>query len=355
MNIRSVVLSLTGVIGFAFLAALGVGGSVHAADGEFNLQVSPSPLVLTLKPGETTTQEVKIRNVGAKPEGLKIDARSFSIDNNTGQVKFDDDKKPAEIGDWVRFASPTFTVQPGEWYTEKLTFAIPKDAGFSYSFALVVTRQNATPMAGAGQTLEGKVAVFVLLNIDRPDATRKLEIQEFSTDQSVYEYLPAKLNVRFKNVGNTIVRPAGNIFIQRDGSDTTPINTLAVNPSEGYILPGSIRTLTAEWNDGFQVVHEGTDTSGKPTSNVEWNWSNLSHIRIGKYTAKVVAIYNDGQRDIPLEGEVSFWVFPWKLLAGLLVVIVLLGFGIWSIVGKVFGVGKKNQRGAKSKSMKFRA
>jgi hypothetical protein len=350
MNIRSIILSLVGVVGLALLGSFAVTGSASAADGEFNLQVSPSPLVLTLKPGETTSYDLRIRNVGAKPENLRIDPRSFTVDNNSGQVKFDDSKKPVEIGDWVHFSAQNFTVQPGEWYTQKLTFAIPKSAGFSYSFALVITRQNPTPINGAGQTLEGKVAIFALLNIDKPGATRKLGIQEFSTDQSVYEYLPAKLNVRFKNIGNTIVQPAGNIFVQRDGKDKTPVSTLSVNPSGGYILPGSIRTLTTQWNDGFQVIHEGTDASGKPTSNVEWNWANLSHIRIGKYTAKVIAIYNDGQRDVPLEAEVSFWVFPWKVLLGLLAIVVLLGFGIWSIVGKVFGVGKRSRRMSKSMS-----
>lgn len=352
MNIRTVVLSLVGVTGLTLATVFGISQPAYAADDEFNLQVSPSPLVLTLKPGETTTHELKIRNVGAKPEKLRIDSRSFSIDNATGHVSFDDVKKPVEIGDWTRFGAQTFTVQPGEWYTQKLTFAIPKSAGFSYSFAFVITRQDGTKMNQAGQKLEGKVAIFALLNIDKPGATRKLGIQEFSTDKSIYEYLPAKLNIKFKNVGNTIVQPAGNIFVQRGSNDKDPISTLAVNPSEGYILPGSIRTLTANWKDGFQVIQEGTDAAGKPTSNVEWNWANLSHIRIGKYTAKVIAIYNDGQRDVPLEAEVSFWVFPWKLLLGLLVIVVLLGFGIWTVVGKIFGAGKGRRR---TKPIKFRS
>jgi len=338
-------------MGLAFLGGLVAGAPVHAADGEFNLQVSPSPLVLTLKPGEATTQELKVRNVGAAPEKLRIDPRGFTIDNATGQVKFDDTKKPAEIGDWVHFGSQMFTVQPGEWYTQKVSFAIPRSAGFSYSFALAITRQDATTMNQSGQKLEGKVAIFALLNIDKPGATRKLGIQEFSTDQSVYEYLPAKLRVKFKNVGNTIVQPAGNIFVQRNSSDKVPISTLAVNPSEGYILPGSVRTLTADWDDGFQVLRDEPDASGKPSSNVEWNWANLSHIRIGKYTAKVIAVYNDGQRDVPMEAEVSFWVFPWKLLLGLLVIIVILGFGIWSVISKVFGVSGRRR----SKSVKFRS
>lgn len=339
----------------AIIGAIGwgvcVGNQVSAADGEFNLQVSPSPLVLTLKPGETTSQELKIRNAGTQPETLRIDPRSFSIDNMSGDVKVDDTKKPPEIGDWVSFSSQTFTVQPGEVFTEKVTFAIPEGAGFSYSFAFMITRQNDAPTTtDSGRKIKGKVAIFALINIDKPGATRKLNVVEFSTDQNVYEYLPAKINVKLQNAGNTIVRPAGNIFVQRKGDDTTPISTLPVNSGEGYILPGSVRTLSAEWDDGFQVVHESTDAAGNAQKNVEWNWSNLSHIRIGKYTAKLVAIYNDGQRDVPVMGEVTFWVFPWKLLLGVLVIVVLLGFGIWSVVSKVFGASRKVKRTVSAKN-----
>jgi len=342
---------------FSLAAIIGIGLGVFAhsdnafaADSEFNLQVSPSPLVLTLKPGETTGYDLKIRNAGTQAESLRIDPRSFSIDNASGEVKLDDTKKPPEIGDWVSFSSPTLMVQPGAAFTEKVNFAIPQGAGFSYSFALMITRQNDAPTTtDSGRKLKGKVAVFALINIDKPGAVRKLNVVEFSTDQSTYEYLPAKLNVKFQNAGNTIVRPAGNIFVQRKGDDTTPISTLAVNPGEGYILPGSVRTLSAEWNDGFQVVRESTDAAGNTQKNVEWNWANLSRIRIGKYTAKLVAIYNDGHRDVPVMGEVTFWVFPWKLLLGVLVIVVILGFGIWSVVGKLFGASRKMKRRVSTK------
>jgi hypothetical protein len=332
---------LMGVFGFAIVGSVGLATNAAAAEGEFNLQVSPSPMVLTLKPGETSVHDLKIRNIGTQVEKLQIAPRSFSIDNVTGEVKLDDTKTPPEIGDWIQFASREFVIQPGQTFTQKVTFAIPESAGFSYSFSLVITRQDESATTQDGRKIKPKVAIFSLINIDKPGATRKLELQEFSTDQNVYEYLPAKINVRFKNTGNSIVRPAGNIFVQRGSNDSRPINTLSVNPGEGYILPGSFRTLSTEWNDGFQVVHTSTDPTGKSQQNVEWNWSNLSHLRIGKYTAKLVAIYNDGQRDVPVVGEVSFWVIPWKLLLGTLIVLVILGVGIWSIVGRLFDIKRR--------------
>ena len=348
-KVRQIFTALIVVIVLFGIGAVMLPKNVAAASGEFSLQVSPSPLVITIKPGQTSVNELKIRNAGSQAEKLTIAPRSFTIDNSSGQVKFDDTKTPPEIGDWVTFGAKNFTVQPGETFTEKVSIAVPQGAGFSYSFGLVITRQDAPPNVGGGQSIRASVAIFALISIDKPGATRTLALEDLSTDKQVYEYLPTTINLRFKNTGNTIVQPTGNIFIQRGENDTKPIDTLAVNPNEGYILPGSVRTFSTSWEDGFQVLHTATDDSGKSSQSLAWNWNNIANIRIGYYTVKLVAIYNDGQRDIPVVSEVGFWVIPWKLLLGTLVVLGLVGFGIWSLLSKIFGVSKK-----RGKRIKFR-
>jgi hypothetical protein len=351
MSIKNRVLLFVGtVMGLVGASLIAFSGTASAAEGEFYLQVSPSPLVATVKPGQTVSYDLKIRNAGSQVEKLKIAPRTFTIDN-LGEVAFDDTKKPVEIGDWTTFSNPTFTVQPGESFTQKVTLAIPKDAGFSYSFALVINRQDESLQHKSGRELKGSVAIFALINIDKPGATRTLQLGELSTDHQVYEYLPAKINVQLKNVGNSIVRPGGNVFIQRTGTDSKPLTTLPVNKNEGYILPGSVRTLSIDWEDGFPGVHTNTDESGQPHVDTDWDFANLSKLRIGYYTAKLVAIYNDGQRDVPVTGEVGFWVIPWKLLLGVLLVIGLIGAGVWSIVGKMVGGTRSKGRSA---PVKFR-
>ena len=344
-------LALGVMVGLVGASLIVFSGNAKAAEGEFFLQVSPSPLVITVKPGETITQELKIRNVGPQAEKLTIAPRSFAINNETGEVAFDDTKAPPEIGEWTKFSEPNFSVGPGEWFTQKITLAIPKEAGFSYSFAFVIKRQDQSVLHNAQRELKGTVAVFALVNIDKPGATRTLELGELKTEQGIYEYLPAKLSVQLRNVGNSIVRPSGNVFIQRGSNDQLPISTLKLNEKEGYILPGSTRTLAVDWTEGYPASTIVTDASGQTHVQQDWNLANLSNLRIGHYTAKVIAIYNDGQRDVPLTGEVSFWVIPWKLLLIALVIIVLLGAGVWSIAGKLFkGSGKRTRKS----SVKFR-
>lgn len=328
------------VAGLAVAGLLLLPKQVRAEGGDFSLQVTPSPLVTTLKPGQTTTLELKIRNTGTQSENLKIEPRDFSIDDSTGELTFDDITKP-DIAGWMTFSAPTFTTMPGQWYTEKVTFSVPKDAGFSYSFAFVVSRQAASP-SGNGSQLKGSVAIFSLITIDKPGAKRELQIKNFKASQSVYEYLPVELTIELKNTGNTITQPSGTVFMQRGSNDTTPLGTLPVNKGGGYILPGKARKLTVQWDDGFQVLRPATDSSEK--EQLTWNWSSLSHLRIGRYTAKLVTIYNDGQRDVPLVSEVSFWVFPWKLLLGVAVVIGLILVGLWTLIRKGMGLSKRKKR-----------
>lgn len=323
--------------------------TAHAAEGEFYLQVSPSPLVVTLKPGQTTSYDLRIRNAGSTPEKLAIAPRTFTVKDN-GDIVFDDTKKPPEIGDWVSFSHENFTVAPGEWYTQKVKFAIPQEAGFSYSFALVISRADGSQTENSGRALKGSVGIFALVNIDKPGATRILELEDVSAEHGVYEYLPAKINVRLKNTGNSIVRPGGNVFIQRGSNDPAPINTLPLNETEGHILPGNSRTLAVNWLQGYPSTTITTDGNGQTKEEQDWNLTHLSDIRIGYYTAKVVAIYNDGQRDIPVMGEVGFWVIPWKIILGIVAVVGLIGAGAWSITSKLVKSPQKRRKG----SVKFK-
>ena len=106
----------------ALIAGVGVALSIPLAasaatpQGNFSLQVTPSPLVTTVKPGERKELELKIRNASTAGEELKIEAKSFRFDSKTGKVTLDE-TTPPEIGKWISFSAPVFTVRSGEWYT----------------------------------------------------------------------------------------------------------------------------------------------------------------------------------------------------------------------------------------------
>lgn len=306
------------------ITAIGIFASskTHAVEGNFSLLVTPSPMITTVLPGKSTSIELKIRNTGTATEQLKIQTRQIAYDNVTEKASIDD-TKPAEINQWVHFSAPVFTIKAGEWYTQSIRIDAPKEAGFSYSFAFLINRANDQAKSENGQQLKGKVAIFALINVDRPGAKRELVLGDFAPTQQLYEYLPTTFDVKFRNTGNTIIQPYGNVFIQRGSNDKAPITTLPVNDTSGYLLPGTVRTLHASWSDGFPVYSTSNGPDNQQVVKLEWNLDRVTHFRIGQYTAKIVAVYNDGTRDIPIIREVTFWVFPWK--AALIILAVLAG------------------------------
>jgi hypothetical protein len=75
-----------------------------------------------------------------------------------------------------------------------------------------------------------------------------------------------------------------------------------------------------------------------------WDWGKAQNFRFGKYTAKAIVVYNDGQRDIPIEAAIEFWVIPWKLLLAVLIIAALLVVGVVTILKKTVLLSKKSNK-----------
>jgi hypothetical protein len=309
------------------LTCLAVSTKARAESG-FALQVTPSPLIATIEPGKESILELRINNTGSTKESYKMSLRAFKVNSDTGKVDLQNDS-PKDVESFVTFEQPTFSLESGQWLNQRILINTPKGAGFSYNFAVMIVRDEVSAAPNGGAAIQGSLAVFALLNVNRPDATRKLNVVEFTSTKKVYEYLPATLNLKIKNTGNTIIAPKGNIFITRNETDTSHIKLLQVNESGGYIIPDTTRALLVDWSDGFpsKVTSDGI-------TKLNWDLSKLAQLRIGKYTAKAIVIYDDGTRDVPVEAVVSFWVLPWKILLGFAVILGLLGTGIFSVLKK---------------------
>ena len=314
-----------------------------APDTGLALQVSPSPLVVTIKPGEQKTVEIKVYNAGATTENLKIALQAFKVSRTDSKVTLEPNS-PVEVASWVTFANPNFSIKPGERFTERVLINTPASAGFNYNFALIISRQVATKAMVGQSAIQGSVAIFALLDINRPGANRKLTIASLKTDHSIYEYLPAKLTVRLRNDGNTLLLPDGNAYIQRKTQSPKPISVLRINPASLYLLPGVERAYDVNWTDGLPAyVTTQEAANAPPEQHLTWNWRN-SHFRIGRYVARFVVVYDDGHRDVPVEAETSFWVLPWKLLIGALIAAIVLLIGLGASVRFAYRVIKRSNR-----------
>lgn len=309
---------------------------------DFNVQVSPSPLVATLTPGQHKTATITVRNFSNHSETLYPRLNSFSIDKQSKDIKLLE-TAPADLQRWISFKESSLAIAAGGSQTLSVIYNTPSDVGFSYATVVTLSR---SPSGAQSQdiSLRGSVAVFNLINIDRKDAKRALAIASITSDKSRYSYLPATFTLRIENTGNVVDQPKGTLFIQREFDDNKPLATIPLNQNGNYILPGTSRDFTETWGTGFPRYV--TDGSGK--RHLSWDWKHLSDLRIGKYVAKVVLVYNDGQRDVPVIASRTFWVIPWTLILVTLLVITVLvmGFVGW---GRLIFKGARKVRGHASR------
>lgn len=330
---------LLGVI-FTFLPFISWAQTAPEESG-LRLVTSPIPINLSTTPEKPITTDLKIKNDGLKAEKLRINLMKFRAYEESGKPALEEVIPEDEFIQWVTLSETEFTVAPGEWKTIQATIAPPKEAAFGYYYAFVFTRAEPLQAAPGKAAITGGSAVLVLLDVAVPGAKRSVILDNFSTDKKVYEFLPVNFSVRLHNNGNVHAAPRGNIFIKNSQGEQVAL--LEVNFEKGNILPSSKRIFEAMWNQGFPLYKDRIidnavvrDENGEIIQDLEWNFTELNNLRLGRYSASLVLAYDDGQRDIPIEGELHFWVIPWRMLGVAIAIFGLLLFGLFGIFRSVF-------------------
>ena len=134
-------------------------------------------------------------------------------------------------------------------------------------------------------TEEISVASFEAGELEEEDGA-----QEFD-EKSFFENGPVTFETRFQNDGNVHLAPTGTITIKNMFGSV--VETLQLDQQN--VLPDSVRRTLATWDPGFSV---------------------------GKYTAELSATAGDAA--ISLSDEISFTIFPWKVLVPVLLAVVAL-------------------------------
>lgn len=328
--------------------------TAFAQTGEFRLVTSPLPINLVTEPGTTVSAPIKVKNDGSVEERIKIDLMKFGAYGENGAPQLLEPASGDDFLSWVNFSEKEFSIAPGEWKTVTATFTVPSSASFGYYYAVVFSRAGDPIRPKDGQTgLTGGTAVLVLLEAKVPNAKREATVIEFRADRKWYEFLPASFTVRVKNSGTVHIAPRGNIFVGREGE--RELSLLDVNVEKGNILPNTFREFSVSWAEGFPAYREKMedgkgvrDEQGNVINELVWDWKEASKFRFGKYQAKLLLVYDDGKRDVPIEGIVDFWIIPWKILLVVGVVTLLLCVGLWSFVSKIWrGIFRRNKTSEK--------
>jgi hypothetical protein len=345
-----------GIIRYALLLLVALPGmlftptSALAASPGLNVEISPLPISLNAKPGTTVSTDLRVRNSGSSPETLKVSLKTFSAEGPDGHVILHDPSPSDDFLKWVSFSKTVFNAPPGQWQTIKMKVAVPRTAAFGYYYAVQFELASPPTRQPGAASLQGAVAIFVLLNAEAPGASRKIEVTSFKAEHSSYEFLPVNFRVAVRNTGNVHTVPHGNIFIKRGGKQ---VASLSVNQSAGNVLPESNRIFESSWSDGFPVYVQSTDPAGEPLKDkngkikmkLNWDFSKVSKLRFGHYTAQLLLVYNDGQRDVPITGTLSFWVIPWRLIVSVILIIAGPALIVYLIMRRRFAKRLEKERG----------
>lgn len=331
-----------GVLAVASLLIM-VGAVVSAAPASAatatgsTITTSPVAANLSVTPGSSVSTQLQLQNNGSKAVTIQVQLEKFKAADENGQAQIYQPSPDDESLSWVHFSQTSFLALPGVWNAVTMTINVPKTAAFGYYYAVIFSPTGSNASI-PGNTFKGANAVLVLLNARATGEVNQLQIASFTSDRRVYQYLPATLSVKVHNSGDVFTAPRGDIYISRTPNGPV-IDTLPINSGAGNVLPGTNRIFQIIWDDGFPVYQSKrindqivSDKNGKPIMELNWDLTHLAKFRFGRYYARLVMVYNDGSRDIPLQAQVSFWVIPWLLIGLALVIVIVLALGVFTIV-----------------------
>ncbi len=319
------------VLGSIFFAAFPKSALAASA---FNLQISPLPIQLATPPGTTVGSDLRVLNAGSQTQHLRIHILKVTEDNDGG-VHLTEPTASDTFVNWIHFDRSSITAPTNQWQTIHMTINVPTTAAFGYYFAVEYSPASEAKLQAGKEVTNGAVATFVLLDAQKAGAKREASLTSFTTDHKLYGILPVGFTAKIKSTGNVEVAPYGNIYIYKG---KTQIGTIGINLAKSEVLPDSSQFFTAHWNDGFpyRQYYDShgdalVDSKGRPKSVLKWDLSQIQKLRFGHYTAQLVMLYDNGQRDVPMQASVSFWVIPWQLVLGLIVLLAIIGVGLWSV------------------------
>lgn len=316
-----------------------------------SLTISPVFLNLTAYTGKTVKSKIKLTNNNPFAERYKLTVMKFKPDEKGESIIPMESDTNDESLSWIKILQPEVTVEANASKTVEFEVKVPDYAFLGYYFGISVQRAKEQFERTDTTKVVGQAIMPIMLDVVRAgdkgqlfvdgDASiyKRAELVSFTTSSWWYEYLPTEFEVKFKNIGKVHLAPFGDIVIQQGDVD---LGSVPFNETGGNTLPGVTRIYKSSWSDGFIVrepVKKGADfvldKNGNKTYKTVIKWDSVTKMRIGKYTAKAIVVYNNGRNDVPIEAMVSFWIIPWKIILVITLILALLVFGIKSAISNL--------------------
>lgn len=299
----------------------------------------------TVEPGKTINDKLTIRNLdNEKPLDLTLRVVDFTFTNDGGTPKLILDQNAQKTTWSLRsyLKVPTnVKILPKQSKTVDMSLVFPKGHGAGSYYSAIVYSSGAPEGGNVGLSASGVTLVFAQV----PGKVKEdLKLEKFgaykqATPNSKADYVyftvdePRHVAYTLKNSGNVTEAPVGNITLK--GWFGSPISISNVNPNESLALIGQTRTYQA----CIKLKAQEVDFNGQKTKT---NACDSPGLFPGYYAATLNLFYGqNGNNTQEIIGNSGFWYLPWWFIVLVLVILAVVGFGIWKLVrfvrGKLYG------------------
>ena len=326
-------------LGVALAAALIIAAPASAATSSSGLSITPRKN-LNIQPGGSVTDKLTIGNLDHSQD-LNITLRviDFTFTDQTGTPKLMlADNAPMTTWSLKPFLTlpKTLIVPAGQSRTINYTVKIPKNQGAGSYYSAIQYAATGSNGGNVSLSASGVTLVFVSVPgiVNEQMDLKKLGAYQTNPDGANGKFVyiatskPEQVGFALLNSGNVAEAPAGSIFLKpMFGKKTISIDNL--NPNSSLALLGQTRLfLACIQSETQQVKFNGTLT---PSTKCK-----QPSLTPGRYTVSLDAFYGqNGNKTHEITKTASFWYLPWWFIITVLVIIALIGYGIWRLVRKV--------------------
>jgi hypothetical protein len=273
-----------------FGATLLVHNYVSAQGATQGLEISPPSQEVTIDPGATKIIKAKIRNRSNATLPMKVHIEDFTAKGEEGQVELNANS-PYSVTSWTIVSPTAFKLGPGEEREVTATIKAPADAAGGHFGSFVFAAEADKPKGNAA-TLSQQIASLFLIRVSGP-VDEKMMIKEFKApDYS--EFGPVPLSIKFTNNGNVHVKAYGLINV----TDMFNKKVADIVVPSTNVFPGAER-----------AIHSSLEKK----------------LLVGPYKATAIMYYGSTQNQT-LTATTTFFVFPTRIIVGILIVLLLLFF-----------------------------
>ncbi|MFB2623568.1 hypothetical protein [Methanothermobacter marburgensis] len=254
------------------------------------LWASPADFRYNLKPGQSVSGEITVRNIGKEEVNVNVTKKRLLMDSVN--LVYSD----RGIAQWITIEGNTsFKLKPGESRKIRFTVNAPRKINYLDAAGAIVIRglpvQNRT--AGQVQIVQGvELVVPIYVGLPGP-IVESLKLEDHKAPSVLLSFMPGKFTYKLRNTGTVQANMTGAI-------ELTGITGTQRVPIDGVVYPEDNYTLVETWKPGW--------------------------IEFGPYTAKTEIKYGRYHQTKTIETSDTVIVIPaW------LIILIVLGAAIWVI------------------------